>query len=162
MINGTAGTIEAINFRTIVLRDMSGTVHFFPNGSINTVANMTKDWSAIVLDIGVAYKEDLNKVMEVMKRTFGRLKENNEMAAHLLDEEMEVFGLNEFGDSALVIKSRIKTRPLQQWGIGREYRKLLKEEFDKENIEIPFPHQSIYFGEASAPFLIKSEEAQKA
>ncbi len=151
VINGQGGLVEQINFRTIVLRDMSGTVHYFRNGSINTVANMTKGWSAMVFEIGVAYKEDLNKVMDVMKQSFDKLRSNDEFGQKIL-EDIEIFGLDSFGDSALVIKARIKTTPLEQWAVGREYRKIIKEDFDRENIEIPFPHQSIYFGEASAPF----------
>ena len=151
VINGQGGLVEQINFRTIVLRDMAGTVHYFRNGSINTVANMTKGWSAMVFEIGVAYKEDLNKVMEVMKQSFGKLKADESFGPKIL-EDIEIFGLDSFGDSALVIKARIKTTPLEQWAVGRAYRKIIKEDFDRENIEIPFPHQSIYFGEASTPF----------
>jgi len=160
VINGQGGTVEQINFRTIVLRDMAGTVHYFRNGSINTVANMTKGWSAMVFEIGVAYKEDLNKVMEVMKESFKKLKNNDQFAPNIL-EDIEIFGLDSFGDSALVIKARIKTSPLQQWAIGRAYRQIIKEDFDRENIEIPFPHQSIYFGDASAPFNVNINQTEQ-
>lgn len=161
VINGQAGTVEKINFRTIVLRDASGSVHYFPNGSISRVTNMTKGWSAMVFDIGVAYKEDLNKVMGVMKDTFESLKSDEENGKKIL-EDIEIFGLDQFGDSALIVKARIKTIPLAQWAIGRAYRKLLKEAFDQHGIEIPFPHQSIYFGEASAPFKINQEDKEEA
>lgn len=158
VINGQGGLVEQINFRTVVLRDLSGVVHFFRNGSINTVANMTKGWSAMVFDIGVAYKEDINKVTRVMEETFAALRENEEHRPNII-EDIEIFGLDQFGDSALVIKARIKTAPLQQWSVGRMYRKMLKESFDRENIEIPFPHRSIYFGEASAPFNVSTADA---
>ena len=156
IINGQGGLVEQINFRTIVLRDLSGVVHYFRNGSITTVANMTKGWSAMVFDVGVAYKEDLDKVTRVMEETFTRLKAIEEFGCHII-EDIEIFGLDKFGDSALVIKARIKTAPLQQWTVGRMYRKMLKESFDQENIEIPFPHRSIYFGEESKPFNIRSQ-----
>lgn len=162
VINGQGGLVERINFRTIVLRALDGSVHYFPNGSITTVSNMTKGWSAMVFDIGVAYKEDLNKVMEVMKESFQQLRSNAEFGHKILDEEMEIFGLDQFGDSALVVKARIKTTPLDQWSIGREYRKILKENFDREKIEIPFPHRSIYFGEASAPFEVASQNSKES
>lgn len=146
IIDGTGGLVESIELRTVTLRDFSGTVHVFQNGKIGTLSNMTKDWSAIVFDIGVAYKEDTQKVMDVIKRVGDELKEDPDFENDII-EPIEVFGLNEFADSAIIIKARIKTRPIKQWSIGREYRKRLKVAFDQENIEIPFPHRTIYWGE---------------
>lgn len=150
ILNGTAGVVEDIQIRTVTLRDLSGTVHIFQNGKINTIANMTKGWSAMVFDIGVAYKEDLTVVMRIMKEISEELRTDEDFKQKIL-EPMEIFGLDNFGDSALIIKGRIKTKPGDQWAIGREYRKRLKEAFDKNNIEIPFPHQTIYWGEEIAP-----------
>ena len=146
IINGTGGLVESIELRTVTLRDFAGTVHVFQNGKISTLSNMTKDWSAIVFDIGVAYKEDTQRVMDVIKRVGDELKDDPDFANDITDP-IEVFGLNEFADSAIVIKARIKTKPIKQWSIGREYRKRLKVAFDNENIEIPFPHRTIYWGE---------------
>lgn len=146
IIDGTGGLVEGIELRTVTLRDFSGTVHVFQNGKIGTLSNMTKDWSAMVFDIGVAYKEDTQKVIDVIKRVGDELKDDPDFANDII-EPIEVFGLNEFADSAIVIKARIKTRPIKQWSVGREYRKRLKVAFDKENIEIPFPHRTIYWGE---------------
>jgi len=158
IINGTSGVVEKIELRTITLRDITGTVHIFQNGKINTVSNMTKEWSAMVFDIGVAYKENLNKVMELMKQVAdGMLAE--ETYQNLMLETIEIFGLDKFGDSALVIKARIKTQPNQQWMVGREYRKRLKEIFDLNHIEIPFPHQTIYWGEEITPLKLMVKEA---
>ena len=128
------------------MRDFSGVVHIFQNGKIDTLANLTKDWSAMVFNIGVAYKENLDKVMEVMRKIGEELQHDEEYKDKIL-EPLEIFGLNEFGDSALVILARFKTEPLQQWTIGRIYRKRLKEAFDQESIEIPFPHRTLYWGE---------------
>ncbi len=150
VIDGKGGVVENIELRTITLRDMSGTVHVFQNGKIGTISNMTKDWSAIVLDIGVAYKEDLNKVMAIIKQVGDELKESPEFAENII-EPIEVMGLNDFGDSELTIRARIKTRPIKQWAVGREYRKRLKEAFDNNNIEIPFPHRTIYWGDEINP-----------
>lgn len=150
IINGTGGLVEKIELRTITLRDFAGTVHIVQNGKINTLSNMTKDWSAMVFDIGVAYKEDTQKVMDVMKQVGDELMEDPQFKDEIV-EPIEVFGLNEFGNSALVIKARIKTKPIRQWGVGREYRKRLKEAFDLRNIEIPFPHTTVYWGEAINP-----------
>ena len=160
IINGTGGLVEKIELRTTTLRDLSGTVHVFQNGKINTISNMTKEWSAMVFDIGVAYKEDISKVMKLMKEVADKMMEEEEYKKNIL-EPMEVFGLDSFGDSALVIKGRIKTKPIQQWTIGREYRKRLKEVFDAHNIEIPFPHQTIYWGEEIEPLKLTMEEADR-
>ena len=158
IINGTGGLVEKIELRTITLRDLSGVVHIFQNGKINSVSNMTKDWSAMVFDIGVAYKEDLNQVMKLMKQVADGMMEDENFKNVIL-EPMEIFGLDSFGDSALVVKGRIKTKPIQQWTVGREYRKRLKEVFDEHNIEIPFPHQTIYWGEEIEPLKLTMEKA---
>lgn len=151
IINGTAGFVERIELRTITLRDLSGVVHIFQNGKINSMSNMTKEWSAVVLDIGVAYKEDVDTVMQLMRQVGEELKIDEAYKDQIL-EPIEIFGLDQFADSAIVIKARIKTQPIQQWAIGREYRKRLKAAFDERGIEIPFPHTTVYWGENSQPF----------
>lgn len=160
ILNGTSGSVEDIQLRTVTLRDISGTVHVFQNGKINTIANMTKGWSAMVFDIGVAYKEDVTKVIRVMQEVAEELRNDEEFRAKVL-EPMEIFGLDQFGDSALIIKARIKTRPGDQWSTGREYRKRLKEAFDRHAIEIPFPHQTILWGDAGSPLKLEVREDEK-
>ena len=160
IINGTGGLVEKIELRTITLRDLSGVVHVFQNGKINTVSNMTKEWSAMVFDIGVAYKEDIDQVMQIMKDVSEDLRNDDNFKDSIL-EPMEIFGLDSFGDSALVVKGRIKTKPIQQWTVGREYRKRLKIAFDKHNIEIPFPHQTIYWGEEIDPLKLSMDNTLK-
>jgi small conductance mechanosensitive channel len=150
VINGTGGLVEKIELRTITLRDFSGVVHVFQNGKIDSLSNMTKEWSAMVFDIGVAYKENVDTVMEVM-REVGKSMQNDEEFGENILEPIEIFGLDQFGDSALVIKARLKTKPIMQWTIGREYRRRLKKAFDNRNIEIPFPHTTIYWGEEISP-----------
>jgi len=150
VVNGTGGLVEQINFRTIVLRDVSGTVHVFPNGTVTTLANLTSEWSAYVFDIGVAYKEDVDRVMTVMREVGAALRTDPTFGP-LMVEDIEVFGVDQFADSAVIIKGRLRTKPIKQWDVGREYRRRLKQRFDAEGIEIPFPHRSIYFGEASKP-----------
>jgi len=152
IVNGTGGLVEAVNFRTIVLRDLSGIVHVFPNGTITTLSNLTREWSAYVFDIGVAYKEDVDKVMALMKQVGAELRQD-ETFGPLMVDDIEVFGVDAFADSAVTIKGRLRTKPIKQWDVGREYRRRLKHAFDREGIEIPFPHRSIYFGEASKPVL---------
>jgi small-conductance mechanosensitive channel len=150
IINGTGGLVEKIEFRTTTLRDFSGVVHIFQNGKISTISNMTKDWSAMVFDIGVAYKENPQVVMDLMKQVGNELQNDPEFKDKIIDP-IEIFGLDKFADSAIVIKARLKTKPIQQWAVGREYRKRLKYAFDQHNIEIPFPHTTVYWGEKINP-----------
>lgn len=161
MVNGQGGVVEDITLRNVILRDLSGTLHVFRNGSITTIANMTKGWSAAVLDVGVAYKEDVDKVITVMKEVATDLKSSDEFGPKMI-ADAEVFGLDSFGDSSVNIKMRLKTKPADQWVVGREYRRRLKQAFDHQNIEIPFPHTSLYFGEASEPIRIMMKQMAEA
>ena len=151
-VNGTSGLVESVKLRTLVLRDLSGTVHIVPNGAIQTLSNKTKEFSYAVLDVGVAYKEDTDHVSAVLRDVGTELEEDSDFNTHILSS-LEILGVSEFGDSAVMIKIRIKTRPLKQWMIGRELRRRIKKAFDAQGIEIPFPHMSLYFGEASKPLL---------
>jgi small conductance mechanosensitive channel len=141
-INGTGGLVEAITLRTIVLRDNEGTVHVFPNGSINTLANRTKDFSYFVFDIGVAYHEDPDRVMRILREAGADLQADPVFGPNIL-EPLEVFGIEAFTDSAVTIRSRIKTVPLKQWDVGRELRRRVKIAFDRHGVEIPFPHRKL-------------------
>lgn len=141
-INGTAGLVEAINLRTIVLRDAEGTVHVFPNGSIATLANRSKDFSYYVIDVSVAYDEDSDRVAGVLQKTAADLQRDPQFAPFIL-EPLEVLGLDAFGDSAMILKVRIKTMPLKQWVVGRELRRRIKKAFDAAAIEIPFPQRVV-------------------
>lgn len=156
IINGTGGLVEKIELRTTTLRDFSGVVHVFQNGKINTISNMTKEWSAMVLDMRVAYKEDPDKVIQIMTDV-GVEMEKDEVFGPKIIEPIEVVGVDNFGDSAVVIRARLKTKPIEQWNVGREYRKRLKKAFDKQGIEIPFPHTTIYWGEEIKPLKMHSE-----
>ena len=143
-----AGLVESISLRVTTLRDLEGKVHIVPNGEIGVVSNMTKEWSRAVLDIGVAYKEDPDYVMEVIKQVGGEIMEDEEYQKLIL-EPVEILGVDAFRDSAVVIKAMVKTPPLKQWQVAREFRRRLKKAFDDRNIEIPFPHRTIYMGEAA-------------
>lgn len=160
IINGTGGLVEEIGLRTIRLRDLSGVVHVFQNGKINTLSNMTKEWSAMVFEIGVAYKEDTDQVVSVMKEIAESLQNDSEFNGKIL-EPLEVMGVDNFGDSAVVIKARFKTKPIQQWAVGREYRRRLKKAFDEQGIEIPFPHRTIYWGNVINPLSVNMSDGSK-
>ena len=157
IVNGTGGLVETIGLRTITLRDWSGTVHVVQNGKISSLSNMTKEFSFSVFEIGVAYKEDTDAVVAVMKAVGEELRADGAFAGLIL-EPLEVAGVDSFGDSAVVIKARFKTRPIQQWNVGREYRRRLKKAFDGKGIEIPFPHRTIYWGEQIKPLVLQSGE----
>lgn len=160
IVNGTGGLVEQLSFRTIVLRDLQGTVHVFPNGSINTLANMTQTWSAFVFDIGVAYKEDVDRVIPILRRVGEEMRADVQFGPSIL-EDIEIFGVDDFADSAVVIKGRIKTVPIKQWDVGREYRRRIKQAFDREGVEIPFPHRTLYFGEQAENPLSKLAGAKE-
>lgn len=146
-IAGKAGLVESINLRTTTLRDLEGKVHIVPNGIIDVASNFTKDWSRAVLEIGVAYKEDVDEVITVLKEVGDELAEDPEWGIFIL-EPMSLLGLDSFGDSSVNIKLFFKTVPLKQWDIARQYRLRVKKAFDEKGIEIPFPHRTIYMGEA--------------
>jgi small-conductance mechanosensitive channel len=146
VINGTGGLVEEVNLRTTMLRGLDGTVHIFPNGAITSLSNMTHEFSYYVFDVGVAYKEDTDRVVTVLKQIADEMR-NSEEYRPLILEPLDVLGVDRFGDSAVVIKVRIKTVPAKQWQVGREMNRRIKKRFDAERIEIPFPHRSLYFGD---------------
>ncbi|MFQ5992261.1 MAG: mechanosensitive ion channel family protein [Nitrospiraceae bacterium] len=145
-VGGVGGFVEEVRLRTIVLRDLSGNVHIVPNGSVDKVTNMTKVYSYYLFDIGVAYREDVDEVMAVLKEIAEELRADPHYAADIL-EPLEMLGVDQFADSAVIIKCRLKTQPIQQWRVGREMNRRIKKTFDARGIEIPFPHQTIYWGE---------------
>ncbi len=145
-IGGVSGLVEKISLRTTVLRDLEGKVYVVPNGQITTVTNMTKEWSRFLLDVGVAYKEDVDYVMEVLGQVGDELQKDEKFAP-LITEPLQILGVDSFGESAVNIRVMFTTQPLQQWTIGREFRRKIKKRFDELGIEIPFPHRTVYLGE---------------
>ncbi|WP_369985167.1 mechanosensitive ion channel family protein [Thalassolituus sp.] len=145
-INDHFGLVEKITLRKIQMRDLDGTVHTIPFGEVSIISNLTKDYSYYLMDVGVAYRENTDDVVAVMREVDEDLRAD-EKYKELILEPLEVMGVDQFADSAVMIKARIKTKPIQQWNVGREYNRRLKIAFDARNIEIPFPHQTIYFGE---------------
>ena len=160
MVAGRSGLVESIGLRKMEIRGLEGDLHVIPYSAIDTVTNLTKEYSRAVVDIGVAYREDVDQVMEVLKRIGEELREDPEYGRYIL-EPMEIFGLQEFADSAVVIRVRFKTQPLKQWQIKREFQRRVKKVFDELQIEIPFPHVTLYMGEpkmgTSPPLNVKLE-----
>lgn len=136
-VNGTGGLVEQLNLRTIVLRDLQGVVHVFPNGEIKTLSNMTKDFSYYVIDLGVEYGEDTDRVVESVRATADELKADPAFGPFIL-APLEVLGVDDFAASQVTLKVRVKTMPLKQWDVGRELRRRIKKAFDAQGIRIPF------------------------
>lgn len=145
-VAGVGGVVEEVKLRTITLRDLSGNVHIVPNGVIDKVKNMTKLYSFYLFEVGVAYREDVDEVMALLKSIAEELRADPGFADDIL-EPLEMLGVDQFADSAVIIKCRIKTLPIKQWRVGREMNRRIKKTFDAKGIEIPFPHQTIYWGE---------------
>ncbi len=144
-VGGNAGVVEAISHRTVKLRDLSGTLHTIPFGDVTRIKNLTKDFSYYLLNVGVAYRENVDQVMQVLRELGAELQEDVAFKFSIL-EPIEILGVDAFADSAVVIKARIKTRPIRQWAVGREFNRRMKNRFDELGIEIPFPHHTVYFG----------------
>lgn len=142
-IGDVAGLVERITLRLTVLRDIDGRVHFVPKGQITTVSNLTHGWSRALFDVGVAYKEDVDRVMELLVELGKELRRDPEFR-HMILEQPEMLGVDQLGDSAVVLRFYIKTRPLMQWTVKREMLRRIKNKFDELGIEIPFPHRTLY------------------
>ncbi len=126
-----------------VLRDLEGVVHFIPHSQVSTVSNLTHGWSRVVMDVGVAYREDVDRVMDVLMDLAREMRDDEDFGPRMLGEP-EMLGVNALGDSAVVIRFLVKTRPLKQWEVKRELLRRIKNRFDKLGIEIPFPHRTLY------------------
>jgi small conductance mechanosensitive channel len=142
---GVTGVVEKLTIRSVGLRTLDGTYHLIPFSSVDTVSNAMKDFSYHVAEIGVAYREDIGRVKDLMREAFDRLRETEHGRVILGDLDMQ--GITGFADSAVMLRARIMTRPGQHWAVGRAYNELIKEIFDREGVEIPFPHVTLYMGQ---------------
>lgn len=146
-IDASSGVVEEISIRHIRLRDMAGNVITVPFSEVKTVVNMTRDYSRYVFDIGIAYKEDVDQVIQVLKDLDEDMRKDERFAS-LIISPLEIIGLDKFADSAVILKARYTTLPIKQWEVGREFNRRIKKRFDELGIEIPFPHLTIYRGDA--------------
>lgn len=145
-VAGKGGLVEKVTLKMTTLRDLHGNVHYIPNGNIDLVTNMTKEFSRYVLDVGVAYREDVDEVIAVIRQVDEDMRNDPEFKDDIL-EPIEILGLDRFDDSAVVVRARTTTKPIRQWTVGREFNRRLKKKFDAMGIEIPFPHVTLYMGE---------------
>jgi small-conductance mechanosensitive channel len=141
-VAGKSGVVEKMTLRVVVLRDLQGTMHVVPNSEIKVVSNMTRGWSRSVVDVGVAYDEDVDRALAVVRDEAAQFSTDKVWGAQL-DGPVEVPGVESLSDSAVIIRSLIRTQPGSQWNAAREFRRRLKNRFDRENIEIPYPQRRV-------------------
>lgn len=145
-----AGLVEEITLRYIKMRDYEGNVHYVPNGQITTVTNRSRDFAYAVMDIRVGYDENIAKVMQIMHEVGASIMQDTQLQGKVLDK-LDIAGVDNLAESAVIIRCRMKVRPLEQWTIKREYLKRIKNAFDAQQIEIPFPHLTVYQGPTAEP-----------
>jgi small conductance mechanosensitive channel len=152
VVNGTAGQVEEINLRTLLLRDAEGTVHIFPNGEIKTLANRTRDFAYYVIDLPMDYGDDTDTVLDAARAAAEDLRQDPAWAKDIL-EPLDVMGVDAFASSQVTLKMRIRTVPGRQWAVGRELRRRIKKLFDLRGIRMPFPQMTVYVrgDEAAVP-----------
>jgi len=143
---GKGGLVEDVTLRHVRLRDYEGTVHYIPNGLITTVSSRSRGFAHAVIDVGIAYRENVEEAFEVMRKVAGEMRASETFASKILGE-FEIAGVDSWADSAVILRCRFKTVALEQWGVRREFLLRLKEAFDAAGIEIPYPHLTIYAGQ---------------
>ena len=147
VIAGMEGTVEQIAPRRTVLREINGTMHIIPNSQILFASNQTRDWARINLLVTVAYKEDISRVYQVINEVCRDLKDDPDFGNNLVTTP-EAMRVSDLGDHGVDICIRGDTVPGEQWSLTGELRKRIKNRFDQEGIEIPWPHSKVYFGES--------------
>ncbi len=145
-VAGVSGLVESVSLRRTVLRNLEGKVHTVPNGEIKIVSNLSKEWARSVLDVSISYREKVDQVIEVLNQIGKELAAEEPWKSVLL-EDLQIFGVERFGESELVIRVVVKTVPLKQWEVGRELRRRIKIRFDERGIQIPFPHRVLIWGD---------------
>lgn len=145
-VGGVSGVVEEVNLRRTVLRDLDGIVHFVPNSEIGIASNLTKDYSRVNMNIPVGYGENLDRTIEVINKVCKEMADELPWGEKIL-KVPQVLRVDILGNSGIEIKILGDTRPSMQWAVMGELRKRIKEQFDQEGIEIPWPHMKVYFGD---------------
>lgn len=151
-IGDRSGTVEAMTLRTIRLRNLDGTLHILPYSEAQVIDNRTKSFSSYVVDVGVAYRTEIDQAFQVMRQVGEELQADPAFGP-LIDQPIEILGLDAFADNAIMLKARLRTRPGEQWKVGREYNRRLKAAFDAAGIEFPFPQRTLSLDPAAAEAL---------
>jgi moderate conductance mechanosensitive channel len=144
-VGGKAGFVEDVTLRYVRLRDYGGNVHYFPNGEITVVTNMSRGFAQALIDVGIAYRENVDEAFEVMRQVGREMRADAAFGKKILDD-LEIAGVERWGDSAVELRCRFKVLPLEQRGVRREFLRRCKQAFDEHGIEIPFPHLTVYAG----------------
>jgi len=138
-----SGVVEELTLRYVRLRDYEGSVHFVPNGAIDTVTNRSRVFAYAVMDISVAYKEELEKIYRLMQEVAQKMRQSSSFSEKILDD-LEIAGVDQWAESAIIIRCRLKTVALEQFAVRREFLQQLKTSFDLHGVEIPYPHRTVY------------------
>jgi len=146
ILGGHDGQVESLNVRNVRVRDIYGNVNIVPWSSVETVVNQTLGHGWAVVEPGVAYRENIDEVIRVVKEVAAEMRQDPELNKDILSD-LQILGLIELGDSAVVVRTRFKTTPFRRWFLERDFRRRLKNRFDELGIEIPYPHSTVYFGE---------------
>ena len=144
---GKKGKVEEVTLRHVRLRDFEGCVHFIPNSAITTVSNKSRDFSYAVIDLGVAYGENVDEVYEVMRKVGAEMRSAPGFKEQIIDD-LEIAGIDNLADSAVIIRCRFMVHPLEQWDVKREFLYRIKKAFDAAGIAIPYPSLTLYAGQA--------------
>ena len=164
-VSSKTGVVEKVTLRYILLRDFEGSVHFIPNGLITTVTNKSRGYAYAVIDVNIAYRESIDEAFDVMRKVGSEMRASADYAAKMV-EDIDIAGVQDLADSAVVLRCRFKVIPLEQLGVRREFLRRLKEAFDARGIEIPYPHVTIYIGQdksgiPSALRVLKTKDAPR-
>jgi small conductance mechanosensitive channel len=159
-IAGTSGLVEDINLRRTILRDLEGTVHVVPNGEIAVSANRTKNYSRVVLNVGVAYKENLERVILILNQIGNEISADPVIGLNVI-KAPQVLRIQSLDDSCITIRMLGDCKPMKQWNLRSELIRRIKARFDLEGIEIPFPHQTVYWGDDQPRLTIQEKVSNK-
>lgn len=146
ILGGHDGQVESLSIRHVLVRDIYGNLHTVPWSSVVSITNQTREFGYAVVEVGFAYRENIDEVIEVVKQVADEMRQDPAIKAGILSE-LQILGLIELGDSAVVVRTRFKTTAFMRWRLERDFRRRIKNRFDELGIEIPYPHQTIYFGE---------------
>lgn len=164
-VAGRGGVVEEVTLRFVRLRDYEGNVHYVPNGLITTVTNRSRDFAQAVIEVGIAYRENVDEAFAVMRKVAEQLRADEDFGPRIIDD-LDIAGVDSWADSAVMLRCRLKVLPSQQWGVRREFLRRLKHAFDQAGIEIPYPHLTVYAGSdkdgSAPPFRIVQEQAAAA
>lgn len=145
-VSNVCGKVEKLTLRATFIRDLEGKLHIIPNGEIKTVTNLTKQWAQAIIDIDVAYWEDLDQAIAILKDECKKFAQDKNFKS-MVSKEPEVFGVEALGESGVTLRVVTKTKPTKKWDVARELRKRLKIRLDKEGITIPFPQIKVWLGD---------------